>query len=233
MNPEIPILETKHLEKSYWVGRSRLPVLKGLDIEIKAGEIVAIIGPSGVGKSTLLHLLGALDRPSRGKVLIQGVDIFRYNDEQLAIFRNRTVGFVFQFHHLLPEFTALENIAMPALMARVPQKQAYRKAMELLNEVGLWQRAHHRPAELSGGEQQRVAVARALMNNPRLLLADEPSGNLDQRSSNALHRLIWHLSRTRNQTFIVVTHNLQLAEQADRVIELSDGRIKNNILNGV
>lgn len=232
MKSDSYILETSGLEKSYPVGHSVLSVLKGIDIKIKEGEIVAIIGPSGVGKSTLLHLLGALDRPTNGKVIIQGVDIFKYDNNRLANFRNKTVGFVFQFHHLLPEFSALENVAMPGLMAGISQKPAYQRAIELLDEVGLWQRANHRPGELSGGEQQRVAVARALMNKPRLLLADEPSGNLDQRMSNMLHKLLWHLSRTRNQTFIVVTHNMQLADKADRVIELYDGKIKNDIING-
>jgi len=232
MNSNSTILETFGLEKAYTVGRSSLIVLKGIDLKIRRGEIVAVIGPSGVGKSTLLHLLGALDRPTAGKVLIEGIDIFEFNNERLANFRNRTVGFVFQFHHLLPEFSALENVAMPALIAGGPHKQAYRRAIKLLDEVGLWQRANHRPGELSGGEQQRVAVARALMNNPRLLLADEPSGNLDLEASNSLHRLMWHLSRSRKQTFIVVTHNLQLANQADRIIELWDGRIKRNTLNG-
>jgi len=225
-------LKTINLQKAYRVGNYPLQVLKRIDLEVSRGEIVAIIGQSGVGKSTLLHLLGALDRPSGGKVLIDDIDIFSFNDDRLAQFRNKTVGFVFQFHHLLPEFTALENVAMPALMARVSQKQAYRRASELLDEVGLWQRARHRPGELSGGEQQRVAVARALMNDPRILLADEPSGNLDQKTSTALHRLIWHLSRSRQQTFIVVTHNLDLAKKADRVIELSDGQIMRDFKNG-
>lgn len=229
-NSNSTILETFGLEKAYTVGRSKLLVLKGIDLEIKRGEIVAIIGPSGVGKSTLLHLLGALDRPTAGKIFIEGIDIFGFDNERLANFRNRTVGFVFQFHHLLPEFSALENVVMPALIAGVSQKRAYRAGIKLLDEVGLWQRANHRPGELSGGEQQRVAVARALINNPQLLLADEPSGNLDLETSNSLHRLMWHLSRSRNQTFIVVTHNLQLASKADRIIDLWDGRVKRNTL---
>lgn len=203
-----------------------LEVLKGIDLTIYAGEIVAIVGPSGVGKSTLLHILGGLDRATSGEVEIDSMPISACDDRALAQFRNRTVGFVFQFHHLLPEFTALENVMMPALIARRNGRDIVTRARQLLADVGLEARASHRPGELSGGEQQRVAVARALMNEPRMVLADEPSGNLDRRSSESLHQLLWDLSRRDGRAFIIVTHNLELAQKADRVIELFDGRIK-------
>jgi len=202
-------------------------VLKGIDLEIYQGEILAIVGPSGVGKSTLLHILGALDRPTEGEVYIDSTMIFSMNDDQLAAFRNRTVGFVFQFHHLLPEFTALENVAMPGLIAGKPKNMCFQKASRLLESVGLKERSEHRPSELSGGEQQRVAVARALMNDPKIILADEPSGNLDLKSSKALHDLLWRLSREQNQTIVIVTHNQQLAQKGDRIVELYDGKIVN------
>jgi lipoprotein-releasing system ATP-binding protein len=194
------------------------------------GEIVAIVGPSGAGKSTLLHILGALDRPSEGRVLIDGQDVFALDDRRLAEFRNKRAGFVFQFHHLLPELTALENVILPGLIAGHARRELEDVGMTLLAEVGLENRAGHRPPELSGGEQQRVAVARALINKPQLVLADEPSGNLDLQSSRALNALMWELSRKHNRTLIIVTHNLELARQADRVIELYDGRIKNNVV---
>lgn len=221
-----PILLAERVRKEYRVGRGWLPVLKGVDLEVYDGEIVAIIGPSGVGKSTLLHILGTLDRPTGGRVEIDGVDVFSYNDRDLALFRNKKIGFVFQFHHLLPEFTAMENVAMPALIGKMDIKQAHQRALELLHDVGLEDRADHRPSELSGGEQQRVAVARALINQPQLVLADEPSGNLDVASSEALHDVLWSLSREKGQTFVIVTHNPAVAERADRVIELFDGRVK-------
>ena len=209
------------------MGRSStLHVLKGIDLNICEGEIVAVIGPSGVGKSTLLHIIGALDRPSEGKVELDDVDIFSYDDLRLAKLRNKTVGFVFQFHHLLPEFTALENVMLPGMIAGAAKEQLRKKGLSLLSEVGLQDRAHHRPSELSGGEQQRVAVARALINQPRLILADEPSGNLDMHTAESLHQLIWQLSRQHQQTFVIVTHNRELADRSHRVIELYDGQIK-------
>jgi lipoprotein-releasing system ATP-binding protein len=226
MSVKQPILFTSNLFKNYPTAGGALEVLKGIDLTIYAGEIVAIVGPSGVGKSTLLHILGALDRPTSGEVQIDSAPVSTFDDRALAQFRNRTVGFVFQFHHLLPEFTALENVMMPAFIAGRNGRDTTNRARQLLTDVGLAARASHRPGELSGGEQQRVAVARALMNEPRVVLADEPSGNLDRQSSESLHQLLWDLSRRDARAFIIVTHNLELAEKADRVIELFDGRIK-------
>jgi lipoprotein-releasing system ATP-binding protein len=201
----------------------RLVVLRGCTLDIHEGEIIAIIGASGAGKSTLLHILGTLDRPTSGRVLYEGTDVFALGDDDLARFRNQKIGFVFQFHHLLPEFSALENVAMPSLIRGRKLTDVKSKALELLKEVGLEERAEYRPPKLSGGEQQRVAVARALMNSPSVVLADEPSGNLDSENAHMLHRLIWTLSRKRRQTFVVVTHNEALARQADRVVRIVDG----------
>ena len=232
MTEKKTILQATNVHKHFPMGKSsRLHVLKGLDFKVNEGEIVAILGPSGVGKSTLLHILGALDRPTEGTVKIDDIDIFSMSDTSLTGFRNKTTGFVFQFHHLLPEFTAQENVMMPNLIAGEPRETAKQRALTLLSEVGLDHRASHRPTELSGGEQQRVAVARALTNNPRIILADEPSGNLDLRSSEELHDLLWQLSRQHNRTFIIVTHNQELATRSDRIIELYDGRIKINKQN--
>jgi len=183
------------------------------------------VGPSGVGKSTLLHILGALDRPTRGEVFLNDTAVFTMDDNALARFRNQTVGFVFQFHHLLPEFTALENVAMPALILGRNPEDSFSRAAQLLREFGLGHRLEHKPSELSGGEQQRVAVARALMNEPEIVLADEPSGNLDVKSSEALHELLWTLAHEKGQTIVVATHNMKLAERSDRIVELYDGRI--------
>jgi lipoprotein-releasing system ATP-binding protein len=203
----------------------KLVVLRGVTLTILKGEIVAIVGASGAGKSTLLHILGTLDRPTTGNVQYRGIDIFALGDDDLARFRNQSIGFVFQFHHLLPEFTALENVAMPALIRGETIHGVRDRALELLREVGLSDRAEQRPPQLSGGEQQRVAVARALMNSPHVVLADEPSGNLDSTNAELLHNLIWTLSRKMGQTFIVVTHNESLAAKADRVLRISDGVI--------
>jgi lipoprotein-releasing system ATP-binding protein len=226
------IVLTDNLFKNYYLDTRTIEVLKGIDLEIYEGEIVAIMGPSGVGKSTLLHILGVLDRPTNGRIFIDDIDIFKYDDKRLAEYRNKTVGFVFQFHHLLPEFSALENVMLPGLIGSIDKLMVRNRAIELLTEVGLEERLDHRPNELSGGEQQRVAVARALINSPKLLLADEPSGNLDRQSAEALHQLFWELNQKLNQTLIIVTHNLGLAEQANRVIELFDGRVRYNRVRG-
>ncbi len=204
----------------------RLTVLKGINLTVDKGEIVAIIGASGAGKSTLLHIIGTLDRPTSGAVRYDGLDIFSLSDDALSHFRNQQIGFVFQFHHLLPEFTALENVAMPALIMgrKLPEVRA--RALALLDEVGLKNYAEQKPPKLSGGEQQRVAVARALMNSPRVVLADEPSGNLDSANARALHKILWNLSKTMGQTFIIVTHNEELALQADRMARIADGVIR-------
>lgn len=224
------ILETLQLHKTYHIEDAKdVYVLKGIDLRLQKGEIVTIYGPSGVGKSTLLHIIGALDRPTRGTVKIDSNNIFELNDLKLANFRNRTIGFVFQFHHLLPEFSALENVMIPAMIARRNRDEIKKHATELLDSVGLHNRLHHRPRELSGGEQQRVAVARALVNDPQLLLADEPSGNLDTRTAQALHDLLWSLSRDFNKTLVIVTHNRDLAAHSDRIIELLDGKVKRDI----
>ena len=203
--------------------------MSGLSLQVEAGEVVAVVGESGTGKSTLLHLLGALDRPTGGTVRFRGEDLFEKDDETLAAFRNREIGFVFQFHHLLPEFTALENAAMPALIQQKKMADVKGRVMELLNTLGIAERAEHRPAELSGGEKQRVAVARALMNAPALVLADEPTGNLDTKTAEALHDELVRLSRERGQTFVLVTHNLSLAARADRTLHLREGRLVEDV----
>ncbi|KAA3618798.1 MAG: ABC transporter ATP-binding protein [Calditrichaeota bacterium] len=220
-----PILITSNLKKSYSLGsRHSITVLENVDMVIRRGEVIAIIGHSGVGKSTLLHLIGALDRPDSGSVEIDGHSVFGYDDNTLARFRNLEVGFIFQFHHLLQEFSALENVMMPALISGKKLRDCESRAIHLLDKVGLKDRSQHKPGELSGGEQQRVAVARALMNRPKLILADEPSGNLDRNSANELHQLLWNLSREEAQTIIVVTHNMELAKMADRRIRLQEGQ---------
>jgi lipoprotein-releasing system ATP-binding protein len=207
------------------MGDRRLEVLRGLDLEIQAGELVALTGPSGAGKSTFLHLLGTLDVPTRGRVLFRGEDVFERGEEERATFRNETVGFVFQSHHLLPEFTAVENAMMPALIRRVPRAEARRRATEVLALVGLSDRLEHKPGELSGGEQQRVAIARALCLSPQLLLADEPTGNLDPRTSDGIHDLLGGLSSRTGVTAVVVTHNERLAASMPRRLRLEAGRL--------
>jgi lipoprotein-releasing system ATP-binding protein len=217
-------LEGIGIHKSFQTGAETLHVLRGVDIRIRRGEIVSVVGASGVGKSTLLHILGALDRPTKGKVRLNSTDVFELSDKKLAHFRNKTVGFVFQFHHLLSEFSALENVMMPRLIAGEEVSLIKRKAEEFLSEVGLADRALHKPGELSGGEQQRVAVARALVNEPQIVIADEPSGNLDKATGEELHNLISELNQKKNQTFIIATHNQLLAERADRIVRLVDGK---------
>lgn len=202
-----------------------LQVLKGIDLTINQGEIVSIVGPSGAGKTTLLQIIGTLDRPDSGRVLFDGIDVSVYNEKQLSAFRNQHVGFVFQFHQLLPEFTAVENVMMPALIKGDSMASARRRAMEMLDYLGLTDRASHKPSELSGGEKQRVAVARALVNHPQVILADEPSGSLDTQNKEELHRLFFDLRRELGQTFIIVTHDESLAATTDRTIHLRDGLV--------
>ena len=219
------ILSARGLGKEYPTATGGLRVLDGLDVDVFPGELVAVVGESGTGKSTLLHLLGALDRPTEGTVTYRGEDVFAKGDEALAAFRNRAIGFVFQFHHLLPEFTALENVSMPALIAGGTFQTADPRARQLLQMLGLGDRLDHRPSQLSGGEQQRVAVARALMNEPGLVLMDEPSGNLDTKTAERLHDELLRLTRDADQAFVVVTHNPALAALADRVLRLEGGRL--------
>jgi lipoprotein-releasing system ATP-binding protein len=221
------LIQAKGVVKGYRTDAGYVPVLGGLDLEVPQGEMLAIVGASGVGKSTLLHVLGTLDRPEGGTVLIGGDDVFTLSETALRQFRNRTLGFVFQFHHLLPEFTALENVMMPLLIARRPESEARGLAAALLEEMGLADRGQHRPGALSGGEQQRVAVARALVQSPRALLADEPSGNLDLETSERLHGLLRRLNREKGITIVVVTHNERLAAASDRVLRLEGGRLHN------
>jgi len=202
-----------------------LPILKGVDLQIKAGELVAIVGASGAGKSTLLHILGTLDKPDAGEIFLDGEALHQLRASQLSAFRNRSIGFVFQFHHLLPEFTALENVCIPGFIANKPKKEVEKRAKELLSILNLNTRLDHKPSALSGGEQQRVAVARALMNSPKLLLADEPSGNLDSANAADLHQLFLTLKKELNQTSIIVTHNTELSNMADRTLVMKDGLI--------
>jgi lipoprotein-releasing system ATP-binding protein len=217
------MIEARGIRKNY----GTLEVLKGVDLRIAKGEVVSIVGASGAGKSTLLHIIGTLDRADSGTLHIDGVEVGALRDQKLSLFRNQKIGFVFQFHHLLPEFTALENVCIPAYIAGTPDKEAQERGLELLGFLGLSQRAHHKPSELSGGEQQRVAVARALMNRPAVVLADEPSGNLDSASAKELHRLFFELRDRFQQTFVIVTHNTELADMADRKLVMVDGAISN------
>ncbi len=218
-------IRAREVYKSFQVGGGTVEVLKGVDLNVEKGEFAAIVGPSGVGKSTLLHLLGALDRPTAGEIFYEDVSLGQLDNGQLASFRNQTVGFIFQFHHLLPEFTALENVMMPLLVARRKWSHAQEIAASLLREVGLESRLSHRPPELSGGELQRVAIARALGAGPKVILADEPTGNLDTKTGDAAFELLRRLNRERGLTLIMVTHNEGLARRSDRIIAMLDGRI--------
>ena len=222
-----PLLQVNDLSKSFVLGNQTVEVLKGINLEVRQGEFLAMLGASGAGKSTLLHILGTLDRPTRGTVFYESQDIFRLSEQELARFRNRRIGFVFQFHHLLPEFTALENTYLPSLMQKQPKAQCIKEASALLAEVGLGHRLHHKPGELSGGEQQRVAVARALIHNPDLVLADEPTGNLDTHTGETLFALLRKLNEQHRTAFVIVTHNERLSQQAARSIHVVDGRIVN------
>jgi len=219
------LIAARDLTKAYPTPGGPLPVLTGLDLDVAAGEMVAVVGASGVGKSTLLHVLGTLDRPDGGSLRIAGEDVLALGERRRCEFRNRTIGFVFQFHHLLPEFSAAENVAMPLLIGRRPAAEARGRAAELLAEVGLGARASHRPGALSGGEQQRVAVARALAASPRVLLADEPTGDLDRATGQKLAETLRSLVRARSLTVVIVTHNEELARGCDRVLALAGGRL--------
>jgi lipoprotein-releasing system ATP-binding protein len=221
-----PLLEVRELCKSYGGGAQKVDVLKGISLTLGRGETVALLGASGAGKSTLMHIIGALDRPTSGSVVYAGEDIFAKSESQLASFRNSAIGFVFQFHHLLPEFTALENVMLPALINGMRRQEASSLALSLLEEVGLGHRLSHKPGELSGGEQQRVAVARALVREPQLLLADEPTGNLDMHTSESIHQLFEDLHDKRGLSLLVVTHNEKLAARTMRQIRMLDGRIQ-------
>jgi len=215
------IIEARNILKSY----DNLKVLKGIDLDIQQGEIVSIVGASGAGKSTLLHILGTLDRADQGSLKVHDTEVSKLSSRRLAAFRNKQIGFVFQFHHLLPEFTAVENVMMPALIGGMPKEQAKTKALSLLSLLNLEERSDHRPSELSGGEQQRVAVARALVNDPAVIFADEPSGNLDSSNAITLHNLFFDLRQKLNQTFVIATHNQELASNSDRKLTMKDGKI--------
>ena len=215
------MIEVKGIRKSF----GELEVLKGVNLTVAKGEIVSIVGASGAGKSTLLHIIGTIDKAEKGSVIIEDKDVLKLKDKQLASFRNKKIGFVFQFHHLLPEFDALENVCIPAFIAGESRKSAEKRALELLDFMGLKERIKHKPGELSGGEQQRVAIARALINNPVVVLMDEPSGNLDSKASKTLHQLFFDLRDNFGQTFVIVTHNKELAEMTDKTFTIKDGII--------
>ncbi len=218
------ILIAKNIHKSFSkLGNNKLEILKGISLTLEKNKITLIVGASGAGKSTLLHILSGLDAPDKGDINISGVDILNMDDKKLSRFRNQKIGFVFQFHQLLPEFTALENVAIPIMIAGKSIKQSQKQALEILKLVGLSDRANHKPAELSGGEQQRIAVARALANNPEIVFADEPTGNLDSKNSELLHELFLHLKEKLGLTFLIVTHNQELVKLGDRVLHMRDG----------
>ncbi|MDH5680502.1 MAG: ABC transporter ATP-binding protein [Spirochaetota bacterium] len=219
------IIDIKSLHKTYYTEGHGLEVLKGIDLSIHRGEIASIVGESGSGKSTLLNLIGGLDRPTSGSILMNEKNIDTMSEDELSLFRNRHVGFIFQFHHLLPDFTALENIMLPYLVNRFNKKDAREKAMSLLKQINLEARADHRPNQLSGGEQQRIAIARGLINDPDIIFADEPTGNLDEKTSNEIQSLLWDLREKHNLTILLVTHNLTIANQADRIVRLAYGRV--------
>lgn len=216
------MIKAKNITKSF----DSLQVLKGINLDVKKGEIVSIVGPSGAGKTTLLQILGTLSSAGKGELVIDNTNISSLNQKQLSKFRNQKIGFVFQFHHLLPEFTAIENICMPAFIKGANKKDTIERAKELLDFLNISERAEHKPGEMSGGEQQRVAVARALINNPSIILADEPSGNLDTKNKKDLHKLFFTLRDKFNQTFVIITHNNELAEMSDRIIYLEDGLVR-------
>ena len=215
------MIQLNNIYKSY----GSLEVLKGVNLTIEKGKVISIVGASGAGKSTLLQIIGTLDKPDEGTLKLNDIDVLSLKDKELSLFRNKNIGFVFQFHHLLPEFTALENVCIPAFIHKTPKSEAEKRAIELLTSLGLKERLHHKPSELSGGEQQRVAVCRALINNPAVILADEPSGNLDSASAKDLHELFFKLRAEFNQTFIIVTHNEELANMADQKLVMKDGNI--------
>ncbi|MBY0426435.1 MAG: ABC transporter ATP-binding protein [Cytophagales bacterium] len=218
------MLEVRKVFKSY----GNVPILKGVDFSVTGGQVVAVVGASGAGKSTLLHMMGTLDTPDDGKVIIDGIDVFALKQKELALFRNKNIGFIFQFHNLLPEFTALENVCLPGYLGDRNTRNVMRKGKELLDMLGLGKKHGSKPSEMSGGEQQRTAVARALINSPAIVFADEPTGNLDSKNAEELHQLFFDLRKELNQTFIIVTHNMELAKHTDQVYEMKDGYLVNH-----
>lgn len=222
------MISVEHLNKSYGVESNQVDVLNDVQLSVAQGERLAVVGASGAGKTTLMHILGALDKPTSGQVMVEGQDVFSLAGGDLDQFRNRTIGFVFQFNQLLPEFTALENVMMPGLIARLPEDEIVSRAETVLEEVGLSHRLTHKPGQLSGGEQQRVAIARALVMEPKILLADEPTGNLDSQTSDGIYAVFQKLHKSRNLTMVIVTHSEQLADRMDRIVRMEDGRLFND-----